>query len=121
MSKEETKTPIQKAFDPFFDKAWKDYVNQYRKQSVVSNHRLFKILIEIKGLDFVTDLKSLIKQMDISHTRLRVSRVAKGVCLKDRRFKTITHLYIDRCQGSELLTGFVYIQVKEFRFIKLHF
>lgn len=106
--------------DDIFDAGWKNFVRSIRQSNAKSNRRLYKILEPIKGRSFVDSVKNLLKSQE-GLPQIRISRTPIGMCLKDNRWSAIPELWIDQTQTEEGPTGYLYVQVKEKRFLKIHF
>jgi hypothetical protein len=99
---------------------WKAFVDEMISKNKVSNNRLFRLLKSIKGSAFTRDLRSLMRVVGKGQW-MRISRVPAGICLKDKRWKTIPELWIDvKSDETGGMSGFMYIQVKSERFIKIY-
>lgn len=103
-----------------FEQGLKDFVRSIRQENAKSNRRLYKILEPIKGKSFVDSVKNLLKSQD-GLPQIRIARKPLGVCLKDNRWSAIPELWIDQRQSTDGSTGYLYVQVKDNRWLKIHF
>lgn len=118
MSEEKEYMPgwLEEAFDAW----WKNFVQAVRQENARSNRRLYKILEPIKGKSFVDSVKRLATGKG-RLPQIRISREPKGMKLKDNRWSAIPELWIDQQQTEEGPTGHIYVQVKENRWLKIHY
>lgn len=105
-----------KVLDKYFDAGWKNWVKGIQQQNDVSNVRMFKILSELKGNDFVADLIKLMGKHN-KHAYLELTKKPKGILLKDSRFKNISELIIDKYPSGSYREGKVFVQVKPDRWV----
>lgn len=107
--------------EELFDEDWKNFVRGVRQENAKSNRRLFKIVEKIKGKSFVDSVNRLSKQGG-RLPQIRISRKPEGIKLKDNRWSAIPEIWIDQKQSVEReATGHIYIQVKENRWLKIHY
>lgn len=106
--------------EDMFDAGWRDYVRSIRQENAKSNRRLYKLLVQIKGKSFVDSIKRLATQNG-SLPQIRISRQPVGIKMKDNRWSAILEIWIDQKQTEQGVTGFVYVQVKKDRFLKIHY
>ena len=108
-----------KVLDRFFDAGWREYVKDIHRRNDVSNIRTFKILSQLKDVDFVRDLMKLMKLMKCEHALLNFTKKLpeKGVWLNDQRTKGIPKLYVWKYPSGQYCDCSIHIQVKENRFV----
>lgn len=112
---------FHKVLDKIFDRDWRRFCKEVSQKNTLSNQRLFKVLVSIKGKKFVADL---IKLMALTKTKGRfisLVRQTSGVLLKDRRFATIPEWWIDQRAFEDGIAGKFYIQVRKDRWIMVHY
>lgn len=106
--------------EELFDAGWNDFVKSIRQENARSNRRLYKILTEIKGKSFVDSVKRLATEKG-RLPKIRVSRCPAGIKLKDNRWSAIPEIWIDQKQTEDGAKGDMYVQVKENRWLKIHY
>lgn len=106
--------------DDEIEKGWRSFVRSVRQENARSNRRLYKLLLQIKGKSFVDSVDRLIKNKG-GLPQIRISRQPLGICLKDNRWSAIPEIWIDQRQIEEGATGYLYVQVKGKRWLKIHF
>jgi hypothetical protein len=109
-----------KYIDPL-ESGWRQFVMEIRSQNKTSNDRLCRLLRQIKGEEFVDDLKAFMKSIGHEYGLLRVSRKPQGMLLNDNRFETIKEVWIDQRSSPHGPSGVVYIQVKPNRWVTIGF
>lgn len=107
---------FHKVLDRHFDAGWRYFVNSIRAENDISNIRMFKILCEIKGSDFVKDLIKLMSTAN-KHAQLNLTKKPKGILLKDNRFKTIPEIMIEKYPSGSYRQGQIYIQIRHDRWV----
>lgn len=115
---------LHKALDKVMDAGWKAFVDDVRARNDLSNVRTFNILNQLKGKDFVKDLKGFMRSTKTEHTRILFAKKPAGILMKDRRYKTIPELMVDQQQiiiYGDIPCGFIYIKITDNRWIKIHY
>ena len=114
--------------DSFYDRldevlgindGWKEYIDDLREKNKVSNDRLYRLLMAIKGSDFSRDVRSMMRIVGWYH-QIRISRIPSGTKLPDKRWKNIRWIWADVKPNQDgALSGYLYVQVKQDRFLKI--
>lgn len=115
---------LHKAFDKVMDAGWKAFVDDVRARNALSNVRTFNILNQLKGKDFVKDLKGFMRSTKTEHTQILFTKKPAGILMKDRRYKNIPELMVDQQQISiygDIPCGFIYIKITDNRWVKIHY
>lgn len=110
-----------KVLDKYFDAGWREFVKGIRAANDISNFRMFKIVRNLKGNDFVKDLIAFMSSTKNKHALLELSKEPKGMKFKDARYKTIPELWIDKYPSGQYREGDVYFQIKDDRWLKFTF
>lgn len=106
--------------DDIFEEGWKNFVRSVRQENAKSNRRLYKILEKIKGKSFVDSVKRLATTKG-RLPQIRIARKPEGMRLKDNRWSAIPELWIEQKQTEDGATGYMYVQVKETRWLKINY
>lgn len=124
LGNEDRSTILEDVIMGAFDAGWKDFVRSNRQANSKSNRRLFRLLRKIKSDTFAHSLNQLSKIAG-GLPQIRISREPKGMRLKDNRYSAIPEIWVDQKQGSiygpNTVTGNIYVQVKENRWVYFHF
>jgi hypothetical protein len=111
---------LYKVLDKYFDAGWREFVKEIHRQNDVSNIRMFKILSQLKGNDFVADLIKLMGKQNKS-ALLKLTKTPKGILLKDNRFKSIPELMINKYPSGSYREGEVFLQIRHDRWVMFVF
>jgi hypothetical protein len=111
---------MEEFFDEMFNEGWKQFIRSIRRENARSNRRLYKILELIKGKSFIDSVNRLATGKG-RLPQIRVTREPKGIKLKDGRWSAIPELWVDQQQTDEGATGYMYVQVKNNRWLKIHY
>lgn len=92
--KEEEK--FLKVLDKIFDADWKTFVDGIRKENAICNKRLCKVVMAIKGKEFVADLLKLMTLTKANGALIQVVRKPTGMLFKERRVTSIREIWVDQ-------------------------
>jgi hypothetical protein len=120
LGNEDRSTIIEDFIGKEFERGWKNFVKGIMAENERSNKRLYKILWEIKGQLFTTELDAFIK-ISGGLPQIRISKNPTGVNVKDNRWRSFSEIWIDQKQSPEGAKGLIYIQVKKNRWLKFHY
>lgn len=110
-----------KSLDKEFDKGWREFAKELSRRNDISNLRMLKILLSIKGEDFVNDLVAFMETTRNKSAYIEFTKRPKGMLLQDSRFPTIPELMVDKFRDGSYRQGRVYIQVTINRWIGFTF
>lgn len=108
---------FHKVLNIHFNAGWREFVKDIQGRIDVSNVRTFKILSKLKGNEFVSDLRELMKMMKRKSAYLSFTKEAKGVLMKDNRVSNIPELWVYRASSPNYSDYQVFIQVNENRYV----
>lgn len=99
------------------DAGWREFIRHEIKENNRRNNRLYKVIEAIKGSDYTEQVKALMQLIGSKDNLLAVVRAPNGVKLTERRFPLIGYVWIHGNADH----GYMYIQIKEDRWIEVHY
>lgn len=103
---------LYKVLDRYFDAGWREFVREIWKKNDTSNFRMFKIISELRGNEFVEELIRLMKMMKSKHAVLKLTKKPKGILLNQAGFKHIPVMMVEKYPSGNYSEGAAYIELK---------
>lgn len=121
---EERSTPLEDAIEDMFDDGWKEFVKDIIDKNKASNFRLLTVVEKVKGKDFSSDLKRILKTVG-GTCRIEIVRKVLGIQMNDRRWKSFPVIWVNQKQssiyGANKPEGYLYVKLDDKRFLSFHY